>query len=201
MTLLMSLTIFAQRGKEIRNTVQINAVSAIDDFYEVQYERVTRSQESLTFSFGSGMLMDKSGSNANDDFYGAFRTNSYNDQDNTRRVEGITASLGYRFYFFNQEATRGFYVGPKVQYLNFNETYTYTNAKSSQLEVLEDENHSMFIAQGDFGYQWVIANLVNVNPFVVAGITVDNSFQSDGKVDAYGSGISLNLGVRVGIGF
>ena len=197
--LVSSINLNAQSDSEIKNSIRINALGLFTGFYEFQYERVISEKGAIKIGFGTGTLRDVSGSDADDDFMDAFGTNSFNN-NNQRVVEGFTLNAEYRYFFSHLNAPKGLYVSPGIQYLNLNEKYTYTNS-DNQPSTLVDNDYSIFNIRGLFGYQFIIAKRIILNPYLGAGIALGSVDDNNSRADAFGTGSSINGGIDIGIGF
>ena len=197
--LVTSLNLNAQSDSEINNSIRINALGLFTGFYEFQYERVISEKGAIKIGFGTGTLRDVSGSDADDDFMDAFGTNSFNN-NNQRVVEGFTLNAEYRYFFSHLKAPKGLYVSPGIQYLKLNEKYTYTDS-NNQPSTLVNNDYSIFNIRGLFGYQFIIAKRIILNPYLGAGIALGSVDENNSRADAFGTGFSINGGIDIGIGF
>lgn len=196
---IISVNLNAQNDTEIKNSIRINGLGLFAGFYEFQYERVISEKGSIKIGFGTGTLRNVSGSDADKDFEDAFGTNSFNN-NNEHIVEGFTMNVDYRYFFSHLETPKGLYVSPGVQYLKLNDKYTYTNS-DNQPSTLIDNDFSIFNIRGLFGYQFIIAKSIIFNPYFGAGITLGSVDENNSRIDAYGTGFSINGGIDIGIGF
>jgi len=196
---ILSLNLIAQSNTEIKNSVRINGLGLFTGFYEFQYERVISEKGSIKIGFGTGTLRDVSGSDADEDFENAFGTNSFNN-NNSHIVEGFTLNADYRYFFSHMDIPKGLYVSPGIQFLKLNEKYTYTTSEN-QPSTLIDNDYSIFNIRGLFGYQFIIAKSIILNPYLGAGIALGNVDEKNGRTDAFGTGFSINGGIDIGIGF
>ncbi|CAI8201060.1 MAG: Uncharacterised protein [Formosa sp. Hel1_33_131] len=115
-------------------------------------------------------------------------------------VEGFTLNAEYRYFFSHLSAPKGLYVSPGIQYLKLNEKYTYT-ASNNQPSTLVDNDYSIFNIRGLFGYQFIIAKRIILNPYLGAGIALGSVDENNNRADAFGTGFSINGGIDIGIGF
>jgi len=199
LAVIVSANLLAQNDTDIKNSIRINGLALFNGFYEFQYERLISEKGSIKIGFGTGTLRDVSGSNADKDFEDAFGTNSFN-KNNQHIVEGFTLNVDYRYFFSHLKAPKGLYVSPGIQYLKLNEKYTYTNS-NNQLSTLIDNDYSIFNLRGLIGYQFIIAKLIILNPYLGPGIAFGNEDGNTGRTDAFGTGFSINAGIDIGIGF
>lgn len=189
----------AQNDSEIKNSIRINGFGLFTGFYEFQYERVISEKGSIKIGFGTGTLRDVSGSDADEDFMDAFGTNAFNN-NNQHIVEGFTINADYRYFFSHKPVPKGLYVSPGIQYLKLNEKYSYTN-NSNQTDILVDNDYSIFNIRGLFGYQFIIAKKIVLNPYLGAGIALGSVDENTSRADAFGTGFSINGGIDIGVGF
>jgi hypothetical protein len=196
---ILTANLNAQNDSEIKNSIRINALALFSGFYEFQYERVISEKSSIKVGFGTGTLRNKSGSDADEDFMDAFGTNSFNN-NNEHIVDGFSVNADFRYFFGHTPAPKGLYVSPGIQYLKIDERYTYTNSEN-QPSTLVENNFSIFNIRGLFGYQFIIAKRVILNPYVGAGISLGNVDSTNSRVDGFGTGFSVNAGIDIGIGF
>lgn len=184
---------------EIKNSIRVNGLGLISGFYEFQYERVIGSKGAIKVGFGTGNLVNRSGNKADKDFETAFGTNSFNNM-NERIVKGFSANLDYRYFFTNKPIPKGLYVSPGIQYLSLSETYTYLNS-DNEISNLIDVDYNLLNIRGMFGYQFIIAKSFVVNPYLGVGLALGNVENNNRRVDAFGTGFTLNLGIDIGVGF
>ena len=196
---ILSANLNAQSDTEIKNSIRINGLALLTGFYEFQYERVISEKGAIKIGFGTGTLRDVSGNDADTDFEDAFGTNSFSN-NNVHTVEGFTINADYRYFFSHLPVPKGLYVSPGIQYLKLNEKYSYTNS-SNQTDTLIDNDYSIFNIRGLFGYQFIIAKTIVLNPYLGAGIALGSVDGNTGRTDAFGAGFSINGGIDIGIGF
>jgi len=200
LTFVKIVNLNAQSGNnEIKNSIKINGLALLTGFYEFQYERVINDKSSIKIGFGTGTLRDVSGSDADEDFEDAFGSNAFNN-DNSHIVDGFTINADFRYYFSHLQVPKGLYVSTGIQYLSLNEKYTYKNDEN-QLTTLVDNDYSIFNIRALFGYQFIIAKSIMLNPYLGPGIALGSVDENDSREDAFGTGFSINAGIDIGIGF
>ncbi|WP_299064190.1 outer membrane beta-barrel protein [uncultured Polaribacter sp.] len=196
---IVSVNLNAQNNTEIKNSIRINGLALFTGFYELQYERIISEKNSIKIGFGTGTLRDVSGNDADKDFEEAFGTNSFNN-NNIRIVKGFTINADYRYFFSHLPIPKGLYVSAGIQYLKLNDKYSYTNSLN-QPDAIINNDYSIFNIRGLFGYQFIIAKKIILNPYLGAGITLGSVDENNSRVDAFGTGFSINGGIDIGIGF
>jgi|TARA_R110002020_G_scaffold103640_3_gene242842 hypothetical protein len=196
-----SCSLFAQDDvTTIKNSVRVNSIGLFTGYYEFQYERVINEKSAVRVGFGTGTLLNNTGSDADDDFMEAFGTNSFNNE-NEHTVDGFSINADYRYFFSSKGAPEGVYVSPGVQYLKLNEKYTYVNTNEGGFRTLVDNDYSIFSIRAMVGYQFILAKSIVINPYLGAGIGIGTVETPTARVDGYGSGAILSLGLDLGIGF
>ena len=197
---LCGTSLLAQNDNIIQNSIRLNALALLENYYEIQYERVIGAKNSIKIGFGTGKPINNSGSDADKDFMEAFGTNSFNNQ-NEHIVKGFSINADYRYFFADKIAPKGLYVSPGVQYLKFNEKYTYVNTNEGGFRTLVDNDYSLVNIRAMVGYQFIFAKSIVVNPYLGGGVALGKVENPTTRVEAYGSGFNLNLGLDVGLGF
>ena len=193
-------SITAQENENIKNSIRVNGLALFSGYYEFQYERVITEKGAIKIGFGTGTLLNKKGEDADKDFETAFGTNSFNNE-NEHIVKGFSVNADYRYFFTKKLAPRGIYVSPGIQYLKLNEKYTYVNTNEGGFRTLVDNDYSIFNLRALFGYQFIIAKSIVINPYLGGGVSFCKVEAPTTRVDGYATGFSLNGGIDLGIGF
>lgn len=198
--LFLGINVFAQEKSQIKNSFRVNSLALFSGFYEFQYERVINQKASIKFGIGSGTLRNRSGGDADDDFMDAFGTNAFNN-NNEHVVKGFSLNVDYRYFLSKTNiAPKGLYVSPGIQFLSLNDKYSYTNSDNIPT-TLVDYDYSLFNIRLLMGYQFIIKNLLVVNPYLGPGVGLGKVEDSMSQIDAFAKGFSLNFGLDIGVGF
>lgn len=195
---LLSSEVFAQKSENIKNSFKINALGIIPGFYELQYERVISPKGTIKVGFGTGTLVNRKGSKADKDFRDALGISGFLNSEHI--VKGFTINADYRYFFSHHGALKGLYVGPAIQYLKLNEKYTYTDI-DNVLFTPSEIDYSIFNIRALCGYQFIIAKAIALNPYVGVGFALGDVDENNSNVEAFGTGITLNAGIDIGIVF
>ncbi|NGX85385.1 hypothetical protein [Aequorivita sp. KMM 9714] len=198
--ILFSMTMFAQKEHNIKNSIRVNSIALLSNYYEFQYERVLNNKNSIKIGFGNGFFLKKTGNDADKDFESAFGSNIFNN-NNEHIVKGFSLNADYRYFFSAKPAPKGIYISPGIQYLKLNEKYTYVTFEEGQLRTLIDNNYSILNFRFLLGYQFIITKNILINPYLGVGVALSKVENPTNTVEGYGKGLSLNMGVDVGIAF
>lgn len=192
-TLTYTVNAFAQEESTVKNIVSVNAVNVFTGFYKFNYERVVSKKGSVVIGFGTGTLVNKSDSDANDNFSNSFGSN-YAGTPKNHTVKGFTAGVDYRYYFTHSPIPKGLYVSSGIHYYKLKERFEITE-RPNQTRALADDEYKFFNIKGLCGYQFLIAKRVVLNPHFGFGLVIG---AGDGFV---GTGNSFEYGINVGVGF
>jgi hypothetical protein len=188
-----SLSAFAQNEAIVKNAVTVNAVGAFTGFYKLNYERVIGKKSSLMIGFGTGTLVNKSDSDADENFSNSFGSN-FGGTPKNHTIKGYTVGIDYRYYFTHLPTPKGLYVSGGIHYFGLNERFEITE-RPNQTRALADDDYKFFNIKGLCGYQFLIAKRVVVNPYFGFGYIIGDVADFDGTEN------SIELGVNVGVGF
>lgn len=202
-----SSTICAQESKN--NVIKVNSLLLIFNTYEIQYERVLNDRSTLQVGFGLGKTNNYALNDFQElysDFFGA-TLNNPRDPHHSKKTFSI--NLGYRYYTKDHVAPVGFYVGPAIQYLNYQESLyareQVPNGASGHndiyIEHLKERKLELINVQALLGYQFLVAKRIIINPYAGPSFVFGDTDEAFTREDENLTGFGLNFGIEVGLNF
>lgn len=200
---LMFTSLYGQKDK--KNAIKINSLSLLSGIYELQYERVLTNRSSVQLGFGLG----KTNNNALDDFqkdyFDFFGKTLNNPQDPKHTTETFTFNLTYRLYTKEHTAFRGFYIGPSIQYIHYEERFSaFEQDEFNPLSYsphLKQRTLNLVNIRALLGYQFLLGKHFAINPYAGPSLIFGNTDPSFQKEDENYKGFGLNFGLDLGIIF
>ncbi|MGC1630663.1 MAG: DUF3575 domain-containing protein [Gelidibacter sp.] len=203
----ISSTKCAQEAK--KNVIKVNSLLLISNIYDIQYERVLNEKSSIQVGFGIG----KTNNYALNDFqelYSDFFGSTLNNPRDTHHNKKIfSVNLGYRHYTRDHIAPKGFYVGPAIQYLHYQESLYALEQKPNEpsnindiyIEHLKQRKLELITVQALLGYQFLVAKRISISPYVGPSIVFGNTDDAFTREDENLTGFGVNFGVELGLIF
>lgn len=203
---LLSATCFCQDSQHL---IKVNAVPIFNSVYEIQYEYVFDEANSLQIGVGYGNRKNNSTEDLQEFHLENFGSNLNGPKDTELAEKTFTINLDYRFYVGEQDAPRGLYFSPSLQYINYKESY-YALERETFANGGDDFDYNERSGEESFngvniralaGLQLLIAQKIVFNPYFGAGFLMGNSKEYVFKNDDDVKGVVLVFGVNVGYAF
>lgn len=183
-----------------KHIVKLNTLRLVNGYYDVQYENFIAKRVSIRGGFGIGDYVKKRGKRASKDFGKEFgKTSIYDNKEHILKSYAINAD--YRYYILNDiPAPKGLYLAGGLEFRRIKDIFNYslktaTQAVSNKIESYIT-NYSLFNLKALFGYQFIIADKIIINPYTGGGYTLGKSRSKDLPIR-----VNLDIGLSVGIGF
>jgi len=204
---------FAQnenKQEENKNVIKFNAIAIFEKVYDLQYERVINKRNSLEFGIGFGNYSSADLSEVQDLHSENFGRTINNPKDGFVTEKTFSITVGYRHYYMeNNAAPRGLYLSPSIQYLKTDNSFgaleqdPFGNVDGTFNYVKREYQQEVNIVnvRALIGCQLIIANLVCVNPYFGPSYAFGTAKDYDGEKDTKATGVLLNFGIYVGVGF
>ncbi|WP_432672005.1 hypothetical protein [Flavobacterium sp. SM2513] len=211
---LASLSIFSISAgfaqiKEVKNTIKFEAISIFNHKYDLQYEKVINDKSSLQLGIGFGNYSGTDMSEVDELHLDNFGS-TFSGKNVFIKEKSFSINLDYRYYYMKTAvAPKGLYLSPSLQYLKSNNSYggsRYSvegslNGTSSYKDVQYNQDTSLINVRALVGCQFLIANVVAVNPYFGPSFAFGSAKDYNGKKDSSALGLLLNFGINIGVAF
>lgn len=192
---------------KIKNTIKFNAITIFKKTFYFQYERVINERNSLEFGIGIGNYNSTEMNKVQELNSANFGSTFNNPINGFIKEKTFLVDVGFRHYYMkNNNAPRGLYLSPSIQYVKADNSYGALEQASNSGEpdytkIEYKQTLNIINLRALIGCQLIIANLICFNPYFGPSYAFGSAKYYNGENDTKAKGVLLNYGINVGVKF